>query len=80
MDMLGGDDASQLQCLGGAGHGHGRLVVGREHGSTGSKMVRNGNRKGIGKSLVLEAHRWVRLSEEELGGGKVELDSADEEH
>ena len=30
--------------------------------------------------MVLEAHRRARLGEEELGGGEVELDSANEEH
>lgn len=55
MDTLSEDDVARFQCPGGVGHNHCRLMVGQEHGSIGSKTVRNGNKKGKGKSLVLGA-------------------------
>ena len=72
MDVLGGDDVARLHRPGRAGHGHGRLMIGREQGSTVSKTVKNGNKRGKGESLALGAHWWAGLGEE-LVGGEVEL-------
>lgn len=75
--MLGGDDAARLHHPGRAGHGHGRLMIDREQGSTVSKTVKNDSKRGKGESLALGAHRWAGLGEEELVGGEVELDGTD---
>lgn len=77
-DVLSEDDAAWLHCLGRAGHDNGRLTIAWEQGNTVSNMVRNGNIRGKGESLALGAHRRVGLGEDDLIGGEVELDGADE--
>lgn len=70
--MLGRDDVARLHHLGRVGHNHGKLTIGWEQGSTVSKTVRNGNKRGKCESLELGAHWWVSLNEEEhVGVGSV---------